>query len=141
MKSFLGSFIVIAFLVTTLPVVAQDSDSPPWLVVSSNQVQMGKVGEVNNLVDSIFAPILNELVDEGMLDGWGQFNHAWADEWNLNFWYVTKDMSSFDAFWNEYVKRVSDRHPDAFGSVVKYFKAHKDNMYIIRNQYSGPPAE
>ena len=141
MKFILGTCLVITLLVTSSPILAQDSDSQPLLVVSSNQVQMGKMGEVNNMVDSIFAPILNELVDEGMIASWGQFNHAWADEWNLNFWYVAKDMGSFEAFWNEYVKRVGAKHPDAFGSVVKYFKAHKDNMYTIRNQYPVPPSE
>jgi hypothetical protein len=141
MKSFLGSFLVITFLVTSLPVLAQDSDSPPLLVCSFNQVPMGKVGTVNNMVDSIFTPILNGLVDEGMLMGWGQFNHTWGDEWNVNFWYTAKDMSSFDAFWSEYVKRVSEQHPGAFGETVKYFKAHKDNIYVIRKQYSAPPTE
>jgi hypothetical protein len=116
MKSFLGSFLVITFLVTSLPALAQDSDGPPLLVCSFNQVP-------------------------GMLMGWGQFNHAWGDEWNVNFWYTAKDMSSFDAFWSEYVSRVSDQHPDAFGSVVKYFKAHKDNIYVIRTQYLGSSSE
>ena len=138
MKSFLGSFLVITFLVTSLPILAQDSDGPPLLVCGFNQVPMGKVGTVNNMVDSVFAPVLNGLVDEGMLMGWGQFNHAWGDEWNVNFWYTAKDMSSFDAFWSEYVKSVSDKHPGAFGAVVKYFQAHKDNMYTIRTQYSAP---
>ena len=141
MKSIFGSFLVITFLITSLPTLAQDSDSPPYLVCSFNQVSMGKVGEVNRMVDSIFTPILNGLVDEGMLMGWGQFNHAWGDEWNVNFWYTAKDMSSFDAFWSEYVKRVSDNHPGAFGAMVKYFKAHKDNIYTIRTQYSAPPAD
>jgi hypothetical protein len=141
MKSFLGSFLVITFLVTSLPALAQDSDGPPLLVCSFNQVPMGKVGAVNNMVDSVFAPVLKGLVDEGMLMGWGQFNHAWGDEWNVNFWYTAKDMSSFDAFWSEYVSRVSDQHPDAFGSVVKYFKAHKDNIYVIRTQYLGSSSE
>ncbi len=56
-----------------------------------------------------------------------------------NFWYTAKDMTSFDKFWDEYVSRVNKRHPGAFGSVVKYFQAHKDNIYTIRNQYPVPP--
>lgn len=141
MKFFLGSFLVITLLVTSSPILAQDSDVQPTLVTSFNMVPMGKVGEVNKMVDSVFAPILNGLVDEGMIEGWGQFNHAWGDEWNLNFWYVAKDLNSFNDFWSEYVKRVGDEHPDAFASVVKYFKAHKDNIYTIRNQYPVPPSE
>ncbi len=50
-----------------------------------------------------------------------------------------KDMASFDKFWDEYVSRVRSRHPNAFGSITKYFNAHKDNIYTIRNQYPEPP--
>ena len=73
-----------------------------------------------------------------MLLNWGLFNHAWGDEWNVNVWYTVKDMATFDAFWEEYVSRVNERHPGAFGSVVKYFQAHKDNIYTIEQQYPEP---
>jgi hypothetical protein len=100
-------------------------------------VKMSDMGKVNKMVDSVFSPILNGLVDEGKISGWGQLTHAWGDEWNLNFWYSAKDMDTFNAFWAEYVKRVGDKHPTAFGETVTYFQAHKDNMYTIRKSYSG----
>ena len=117
---------------------AQDSEQP-LLIVSQNMVSMSDVGKVNKMGDSIFVPILKELVDEGMLYSFGSFSHSWGDEWNVNYWYTAKDMASFDKFWDEYVSRVSSRHPKAFGSVTKYFDAHKDNIYTIRNQYPAPP--
>jgi len=114
------------------------SDEQPLLICSFNMVAMSDVGKVNKMVDSIFTPILKELVDEKMIYSFGQFNHNWGDEWNVNFWYTAKDMASFDKFWGEYVKRVRERHPDAFGGVTKYFQAHKDNIYTIRGQYPPP---
>ncbi|NWF88083.1 MAG: hypothetical protein HXY50_01335 [Ignavibacteriaceae bacterium] len=115
------------------------SDDQPMLVVSSNMVPMTDMGKVNKMVDSIFAPLLKELVDEGFIFSFGHFTHLWGDEWNSNFWYVAKDMASFEKFWDEYVKRGSTRHPGAFASTTKYFQAHKDNIYTIRNQYPAPP--
>jgi len=117
---------------------AQSSEQP-LLVVSQNQVPMQDMGKLNKLGDSLFVPILKELVDEGMILSFGQFVHSWGDEWNVNYWYTTKDMASFEKFWSEYVKRVSSRHPGAFGQAVKYFTAHKDNIYRIRGQYPAPP--
>ena len=117
---------------------AQDSDQP-LLIVSQNMVSMSDVGKVNKMGDSIFVPILKELVDEGMLYSFGSFNHSWGDEWNVNYWYTAKDMASFEKFWDEYVSRVSTRHPGAFSSTVKYFQAHKDNIYTIQYQYPEPP--
>lgn len=114
------------------------SDDQPMLVVSSNMVPMTDMGKVNKMVDSVFTPILKELVDEGFIFSFGHFTHAWGDEWNSNFWYIAKDMTSFEKFWDEYVKRGSARHPGAFASTTKYFQAHKDNIYTIRSQYPAP---
>jgi len=139
MKTLFGTALIVLMFISSANLFGQKSEQPSWLVVSQNMVPMGKVGIVNQVLDSVFAPILNELVDEGMLAGWGQFNHAWGDEWNVNFWYVTENQSAFIAFWDEYVKRAGERHPGAFGEVVQYFQAHKDNMYVIRNQYQGMP--
>lgn len=116
---------------------AQSSDQP-LLIISQNMVTMSDVGKVNRIGDSIFVPILKELVDEGMLYSFGNFNHTWGDEWNVNYWYTAKDMVTFDKFWDEYVKRVTTRHPDAWPIIIKYFQAHKDNIYTIRGQYPAP---
>ena len=117
------------------------NDEQPLLIVSFNMVSMGDVAKVNKMADSVFAPILRELVDEGMIYSFGNFNHSWGDEWNVNTWYTAKDMSSFDKFWDEYVSRIGKRHPGAWASTVKYFQAHKDNIYTIRNQYPAPPTK
>ena len=139
MKTFFGTTLIVLMFIASANIFGQESEQPNWLVVSQNMVPMSEVGTVNQLIDSIAVPVLNELVDEGLLSGWGQFNHAWGDEWNVNFWYVAKDQISFGVFWAEYVKRVSERHPGAFGTMVKHFQAHKDNMYVIRNQYQAMP--
>lgn len=142
MKQFSKIFaiIIVAFLFLGGNTSAQDNEQP-LLVVSSNMVPMADMGKVNKMVDSVFTPILKELVDEGFISSFGHFTHAWGDEWNSNFWYIAKDMASFEKFWDEYVSRARKRHPDALGAVTKYFQAHKDNIYSIRNQYPAPPQQ
>jgi len=132
------AIIIVAFLFLNESNFAQSNDQP-LLITSFNMVPMADMGKVNKMVDSIFTPILKELVDEGFIYSFGQFTHSWGDEWNLNFWYTAKDMTSFDKFWDEYVSRVNKRHPGAFTATVKYFQAHKDNIYTIRGQYPVPP--
>jgi hypothetical protein len=129
--------ILVAFLFLNKISFAQ-SEEQPLLVVSFNMVAMGDMGKVSKVADSLFVPILKEFVDEGKIYSFGRFNHFWGDEWNFNMWYTVKDMATFDAFWDEYVSRVNDRHPGAFASVVKYFQAHKDNIYTIEQQYPEP---
>jgi hypothetical protein len=135
----LSLFITAALLVSVFAnrTIAQESDGPSILVFSQNMVKMSDMGKVQKMMDSLFVPILNSMVDEGKINAWGQLNHAWGDEWNFNLWYMAKDMSSFEKFWSEYVDRVRTKHPDAFGKVVSMFQAHKDNMYSIVHNYSG----
>lgn len=130
-------FLLVLFVFGGVEIFGQDSEKPTILVFSQNKVKMADMGKVNKMVDSVFAPILNSFVDEGKLSGWGQLNHAWGDEWNFNLWYSAKDTETFHKFWEEYIKKVSEKHPEAFGSTVEYFQEHKDNIYSIRNGYSG----
>jgi hypothetical protein len=140
MKMFSKFFAIIfvAFLFLSGNNFAQNNDQP-LLIVSSNMVPMGDMGKVNKMVDSVFTPILKELVDEGFIFSFGHFTHAWGDEWNSNFWYIAKDMASFEKFWDEYVSRVNKKNPGSFAATTKYFQAHKDNIYSIRGQYLAPP--
>ena len=131
------AIIFVVFLFLSENNFAQNNEQP-LLIVSFNMVSMGDVGKVNKMADSVFAPILRELVDEGMIYSFGNFNHSWGDEWNVNTWYTAKDMASFEKFWDEYVSRVGKRHPGVWAETVKYFHAHKDNIYTIRNQYPAP---
>lgn len=132
------AIILVAFLFLSENNFSQNNEQP-LLIVSFNMVSMGDVAKVNKMADSVFAPILRELVDEGMIYSFGSFNHNWGDEWNVNYWYTAKDMGSFDKFWDEYVSRIGKRHPGAWASTVKHFQAHKDNIYTIRYQYPEPP--
>ena len=117
---------------------AQESEQP-LLVVSFQKVKMADVGAMNKMINEKFAPILNGLVDDKMLLNWGLFNHAWGDEWNVNIWYTVKDMASFDKFWEEYIKRINEKQPDAWKELRGYIQEHKDNIYTIMNQYPVPP--
>jgi hypothetical protein len=132
------AIIIAAFLFLGEKSLAQNNEQP-LLIVSFNMVPLADVGKVNKIGDSIFVPVLKELVDEGMILSFGSFSHNWGDEWNVNYWYTAKDMASFDKFWDEYVARVGKKHPGSFAAITQYFQAHKDNIYTIRNQYPLPP--
>jgi len=134
------AIIVFTFLFLSEMSFAQ-SNEPPVLIVSSQKVKMGEVQTANKMINEKFALVLNGLVDDGMLNSWGLFNHSWGESWNVNVWYVVKDMNAFDSFWKEYVKRVREKHPDAFGEFTALVMEHKDNIYTIQNQYPLPPVE
>ncbi|HSP86941.1 MAG TPA: hypothetical protein VLN45_02315, partial [Ignavibacteriaceae bacterium] len=105
MKKALQIFSIILTISLFLGEKSFAQDEQPLLIVSFNQVALSDVGKVNKMADSVFVPVLKELVDEGMIYSFGFFNHAWGDEWNVNTWYTAKDMASFENFWDEYVSR------------------------------------
>lgn len=135
MKTFLKLLIALALLTTSNPATAQEAripSKPGWFVFNQNKVLPENVAKLNVLQDSLFAPILNELVDEGKLIGWGQLMHAWGDEWNYNFYFITESHRAFLDFWAEYISRLNKRHPGWFKKVALLFTEHKDNMFSIR---------
>src|SRR3972149_4918436 len=121
------STILVTFLFLGGNTSAQDNEQP-LLVVSFQKIKMGEVQNATKTINEKFAPILNGLVDDGMLESWGLFNHTWGDEWNMNIWYVVKDMAAFDKFWEEYIKRINEKQPTAWAELRGYILEHKDNI-------------
>ena len=139
MKRSIQFFVVMFILFFTAGnILAQDAENS-LLVVSFQKIKLGDIQAANKIINEKFAPILNSLVDDKMLQSWGLFNHAWGDEWNVNVWYTVKDMEAFDSFWDEYMNRVSKKQPDAWKELRGYIQEHKDNIYTIMNQYPMPP--
>lgn len=112
--------------------LTEGEDPPRFMMLNQSRVEQKDIGSVNTLVDSLSAPILDAMVDEGLIYFWGAINHSWGDEWNINWYMGTKDHASFVTAWSEFVKRLGEQHPGAFAEFNKYIQAHKDNLYYIQ---------
>ncbi len=72
--------LLIFILFISLNILAQESDTtgmndqPGFLVLSQNIVPMAEMQDVLNQGDSLAAPILDELVNEGLLYRMGRIN-------------------------------------------------------------------
>ena len=134
MKTIFTLFVVLALVSITYSAVAQETQKPPktgFFLFNQNKVAQENVAKVNAIWDSTFTPILNELMKEGKLLGWGLLMHAWGDEWNYNFYFVTENHRAFLDFWSEFFARVSKRFPGLMGKITPMIIEHKDNMYSI----------
>ena len=89
-------------------------------------VEYGNLGQV---VDSVWTPIAQELVDEGKLLYFQLLRHTWSDEWNFVFYYRAKDIPSFLDAWDELGLRLQERHPDFFDWFASRCSDHKDGFY------------
>ena len=66
------------------------------------------------MVDSVWTPIAQELVNEGKLIYLQLLRHNWSDEWSFLYYYRARGIPSFLEAWGGPVSRVRGRHPDQF---------------------------
>ncbi len=115
--------------------MAQDDDDrePTILSISSYQCPNSAIGAISAGYDSLTRPVEEELVAEGKIASAGLFFHAWADEWNVNYFRTGYDIGGLIDAIAEVGARVTAANPDLadgpglFGACT----AHKDNIYFL----------
>ena len=104
---------------------------PTVVMVSSNKCALDAPPKLDSLAAIAFYPILDELVKENRLTGWGVLTHAWGDEWNYIIYYNATSTAAFYTAWDELVRRLRQRRPGFVSDLAPYCTEHKDNMYGI----------
>ena len=134
MKTAYVSFVSLLLILFVLPTLAQDAvdeTEPGFFVLNQYKIPFAKLPAMQAYQDSIFTPVFDELIDEEKLMHWGLLTHAWGDEWNYNWFFITEDHRSFLDFWDEFFERVDERFPGWQEDVFPLIDEHKDNMYNI----------
>ena len=119
---------------------ADAAPQPGVVVVSYNKCAFNAPARIDSLSAVAFFPVLDELVRERRLMGWGVLGHAWGDEWNYVIYYTAADLQTFDAAWRELVARVERRDPGLFGRITPLCSEHRDNIYSVRRLGASAPA-
>ena len=110
------------------------------LAVQENKCALDKQGQIHRMIDSLFIPIAQELVNEGKLIAVGSDYHAWGDEWNVVAWYQAQDLPTFLAAFRELTKRTNERHPDFLPQIFSWCSEHKDSFYTVGRMTTPAPA-
>ena len=97
------------------------------------QCEMGETGDAIDVLNGQWRSIMNDLEEEGMIQGYGILTHSWGDEWNLVDWFAAESMISFQEAWSEALRRMNEADPEMEGYAVftEACDAHKDNIYQI----------
>jgi hypothetical protein len=121
----------------------EETPRPDLVVVRYFECELGQAGNAAQILNGAWRDIMEDLRDEGMIQGYGILTHAWGDEWNLMDWFSVQDMHAFHEAWSEATRRISEytAENDPDGEVGKKFteacKRHKDNIWSIVH----PPEE
>ncbi len=122
-------------LVFSSPVAAQedqdqDDDQADMLRLSFYQCDLSRIGPAMEQIESMEIPIWEELIDEGMVESYGTFIHAWADEWNVGIYTVAESIQAVVDATAEFGVRMQERHPDADSGLNQICPTHRDGFYI-----------
>ncbi len=123
-----------AAAVSVLPETAAGQEpvpQPGLIVLSQNICPYENVPKLRAMLDSLFAPVLDELVEDGRLLGWALLSNWWGDDWNWNISYTAESHDAFLTFWNAYVNQLSARSPGWNEEVVALCSEHKDMFYTV----------
>ena len=83
------------------------------------------VGAVWDGWDSYTRAKAQAVVDAGQWNDAGMFVHAWAGEWNVNFYYMGEDIPAILAGWETFMGSMDEDAPD----LLNYCSEHRDGFY------------
>jgi len=109
-----------------------EEGSEPTLAVSYYTCDYTELGAMIEEYSERRQPIVQGLVDEGMLGSEGFYTHAWGDEWNLLITRTAADVPSLLDALEAFGERFQAAHgEDAPALIEQHCSAHKDNIYTM----------
>ena len=129
--------ILVAIALSLMPIALVAQERNTGFMVHQLCVASPEGVATMNEMAVVSAPILNDLVEEGMISAWYDLRHAWGDEYNVGTVTVAESHRAWLDFWSEFVSRLRAEDAGAFGRVNAACVMHKDNMYSVRNMVVG----
>ena len=117
-------------------VAQEDDDSPSMLRLSFFMCDTNQLEAAMAEVEAQDIPVWQELVDEGMVESYGYFQHAWASEWNVGLYTVAESIEAVIAASAEAGSRLEARYGDDQGVFGQACPHHRDGFYTF-----GPSTE
>ncbi len=124
----------LAFPATAMAQEDDDEDRVATILsISSYQCPNSAIAGISSGYDSITRPVEEELVAEGKMASAGLFFHAWADEWNVNYFRTGYDIGGLIDAIAEVGSRVAEANPDLADGPGPFAActAHKDGIYFF----------
>jgi hypothetical protein len=123
--------IILLLVAPTLAAQQAEEQTPTQVYLAYYKIGYGDLGEWINLYHEHSVPILAELRDEGVIQGWGAWQHSTGSEYNWRFAVRATEWAQFDEFWSEYLGRLNQRSPEATARSTAMIMAHYDEIWDI----------
>lgn len=122
----------LAFPVAAMAQDGDDDRDATILMISSYQCANSDIDAIVEEYNATTKPVEQAVIAEGMMESTGLFFHAWADEWNVNYYRIGYDIGEMLDAIAEVGSRIAAANPDADGGgAFVACTAHKDNIYFL----------
>lgn len=111
------------------PVSGQESDVPAHVYEAFYRIGMADLAAWNESYFEHSVPILEELQEKGLIEGFGQHEHHTGGHYNIRFVVRTYDWAAIETFWNEYIARLSEL--TSWSNMQRMMREHDDQIWDI----------
>jgi len=98
------------------------------LYIADYNISWQHIPEWTEMHHEHIVPILNELVDEGIITGWSAWQHHTGGEFNWKMIFRAPEWDDFDVFWEEYFGRISE---DVSDRAMPMIDMHRDQIWEL----------
>ncbi len=117
-------------LLATAPVEAQEPRPISHVYEAYYRVNFADIEEWNRLYWEHDVPVLTELREEGLIQGWSHSQHDAGGEYNVRLAIRVYDWASIDAFWGEYLTRLEEAYTaQEWERSSRITQAHHDEIW------------
>jgi len=126
-------------LFTAPPVAAQDDQTASFVYEAYYSVNGASMSDWNRQYREYSVPVLTALVEEGLIEGFGQSqHHTGGDDYNVRFVIRTFDWASLNTFWSEYLSRLGAATPaEEWAASGRSVAMHRDEIWDIDEVHFG----
>ena len=101
--------------------------------LSRAKCSWGVLDEITELTDSVYLPIAQGMVEEGLMLAYGLLLHDYGDAWNVAWYTIASDRQAMFSAREELTRRVEELFPDLNFLVwfAERCHEHEDLIYNV----------
>lgn len=121
------AFLMVLIFLGTLSAGAQDdADSGGLFYIADYNIDWQSLADWNEAYWEHSVPILQTLVDEGIITGWSAWQHNSGGDYNWRMVIDAADWDNFNEFWDEYLGRLPE---EAMQQTSPMIRSHRDQIW------------
>lgn len=127
------SLLALLLIAVAVPgVAAQEAPAQNRIYIATYKIAYSDIPAWSEAYYTNAVPILEALVEEGMLLGFNTRMHHTGGEYTIREGYIGHEDTDYDDFWDAYLGRYAEAHPAAFERTNRMIQAHEDEIWDLQ---------